>query len=114
MIKITPNNNIIEFKLNLQNLKLSESKPRLVLEVGGKTLFIPLEVSPRGYCKGVIPMVESFHNKKGKLEIEVISENFYFKPYETEILFETKKPKKVIKENTQKRKPLRKKPSTKQ
>lgn len=91
MITITPNNNNIEFQLEVRNLNINKTTPRLVLEVAGKTLNIPLKIDNKGICSGVIPFSSAFSGKKGNLSIEVISENFYFKPYETQILFEGKR-----------------------
>lgn len=100
MLKITPNNNNIEFQLEVENTTFNKISPRLIVEVGGKTSIIPLKVSSDGVVKGVIELNESWNEKEGKIKLEIINESNYFIPFEKEVYFSDikEKPKTTIKE----------------
>ena len=102
MLKITPQNNSIEFQLKVENASLQKTSTRLIVEVNNTNTIIPLLIDKDGLCKGDIPLNESWDGKKGKIKIEVIAEGSYFEPFNKEVEFEKipKTPKASIQEIT--------------
>ena len=100
MLKITPQNNSIEFQLKVENASLQKTSTRLIVEVNNTNTIIPLLIDKDGTCKGDIPLNESWDGKKGKIKIEVIAEGSYFEPFNKEVEFENipKTPKASIQE----------------
>lgn len=100
MLKITPQNNSIEFQLKVENASLQKTSTRLIVEVNNTNTIIPLLIDKDGTCKGDIPLNEAWDGKKGKIKIEVIAEGSYFEPFNKEVEFEKipKTPKASIQE----------------
>lgn len=100
MLRIGPNNNSIEFQIEIENTTFDKIQPRLVVEVSGNSILIPLKVDKNGIVKGDIPLKENWNDKEGKLKLEIINESNYFVPFEQDILFEgiNPTPKTIVKE----------------
>lgn len=108
MLKITPKNNLLEFKLQISNASINKTKARLVVEVQDMaSTMIDLDIDQEGKCTCEIPLQENWNRKQGKVKLEVIAENTYFAPYEKEVFFvnENKKPKVSITESKNIQKP---------
>ena len=102
MLKITPKNNLIEFKLQISNTSIKNTKARLIVEVqDAASTMIDVEIDGDGKCLCEIPLQENWDRKQGKVKLEVIADNMYFTPYEKEVFFisEVKKPKVTLAEN---------------
>jgi hypothetical protein len=108
MLQITPLNNTIEFKLQVENASIKDTSTRLIIELKDDNLIVPLSIDKYGNCKGIIPLNENWDGKKGNIKIEVITEGNYFQPFEKNVIFEglNTKPKATINEVTFKNHPL--------
>jgi len=108
MLQITPLNNTIEFKLQVENASIKDTSTRLIIELKDDNLIVPLSIDEYGNCKGIIPLNENWDGKKGNIKIEVITEGNYFKPFEKNVIFEglNTEPKATINEVTLKSSPL--------
>jgi hypothetical protein len=100
MLKITPSNNLIEFQLQVENASLDKTTARIILEVNNVNTIIPMEMDSDGKCTGEIPLKEEYEGKIGDIEIEIIADNTFFKPFTKKVIFEgiPKQPKITIKE----------------
>jgi hypothetical protein len=100
MLKITPSNNLIEFQLQVENASLDKTTARIILEVNNVNTIIPMEMDNDGKCTGEIPLKEEYEGKIGDIEIEIIADSTFFKPFTKKVIFEgiPKQPKITIKE----------------
>lgn len=87
MLELTRKNNHIDFQLQTENVNIQETKVRLLVEVDGNITVHPLKLPLSGHVQGRIPMNEAYHNKSGKIFIEVVAEDTYFKLHEQEVKF---------------------------
>ena len=87
MLEIRPNNNFIEFQLEVENTTLDKVTPRLVVEINNTINIIPLTVNENGIVKGDILLKEEWDNQEGKIKLEIINESNYFIPFESKVRF---------------------------
>jgi hypothetical protein len=113
MLKITPSNNLIEFQLQVENASLDKTTARIILEINDTNTIIPMEMDSDGKCTGEIPLKEEYEGKIGDIDIEIIANDTFFKPFTKKVIFEgiPKQPKITIKElkfgSTEKEKPVK-------
>ena len=87
MLEISPKNNTIEFKLEVENTTFNQVESRLVVEVDNNITLIPLTVDKNGVVKGDISLDEKWNGRQGNLKLEIINENNYFTPFKKEVIF---------------------------
>lgn len=92
---INDKNNSIDFHLKLENASREDVSTRMLVEVEGKTTIVPVDVDDKLFCKAAIPLKEEYDNKIGKIIIEVVCKDVYFKLYEERVTFDvpTDKPR---------------------
>jgi hypothetical protein len=100
MLHITPQNNTIEFQLQIENASLKETSTRLIVNTKNENIISSLSIDDKGNCKGIIPLKEEWNGQTGKVKIEVIAEGTYFEPFSKEVIFDSipKAPKAKINE----------------
>lgn len=87
MLEIGSKNNILEFKLEVENTTMDQITSRLIVEVDDNITLIPLYTAFDGMVKGSIPLKEEWEGKGGYIKLEVINENNYFIPFEKPVVF---------------------------
>ena len=100
MLHITPQNNTIEFQLQIENASIENTSTRLIVNAGGENIITPLSIDGEGNCKGTIPLKEEWDGTSGDIKIEVITEGNYFEPFSKKVIFDSipKTPKAKIEE----------------
>ena len=88
MLELTRKNNNIDFQLQTENVDITQTSVRLLVEVDGKTSVHPLKLPLSGHVTGKIPLEEAWLNKKGKILIEVVAGDTYFKLHEQNVKFD--------------------------
>ena len=89
MLHITPQNNTIEFQLQIENASIENTSTRLIVNAGGENLITPLSIDGEGNCKGTIPLKEEWNGQSGDIKIEVITEGNYFEPFSKKVIFDS-------------------------
>ena len=100
MLHITPQNNTIEFQLQIENASIENTSTRLIVNTGDENIITPIFIDSEGNCKGTIPLKEEWDGKSGDIKIEVITEGNYFEPFSKKVIFDSipKTPKAKIEE----------------
>lgn len=75
-----------ECKLELEGASLDNTVARLVVECANRTLLFTGTVSPNGLCKIPVGKLKGImeENTSGTVKLEVIAEDVYFQPWETQ------------------------------
>ena len=97
-----------ECQIYLEGTSLSKAKARLVVESGGLNLMFHGKIDKNGKCQVPIKKLRGllYENDNGNIKLEVIAEDTYFQPWQSEFTVDTAKKIKVeIKEQTQPKKP---------
>ena len=89
MLHITPQNNTIEFQLQIENASIENTSTRLIVNAGGENIITPLSIDGEGNCKGTIPLKEEWNGQSGDIKIEVITEGNYFEPFSKKVIFDS-------------------------
>ena len=107
-----------ECDLFLEGADLKQSSARILVETKDLTLLFPGKINEDGNCKVPIKKLKGLldENSKGNIKLEVIAEDVYFNPWESDFevvtdkkikvevkqqdkpIIENKKPKMVVKE----------------
>ena len=93
-----------ECQIYLEGTSLSKAKARLVVESGGLNLMFNGKIDKNGKCQVPIKKLRGLldENTNGNIKLEVIAEDTYFQPWQSEFTVDTAKKIKVeIKEQTQ-------------
>ena len=100
MLHITPQNNTIEFQLQIENASIENTSTRLIVNTGDENIITPISIDNEGNCKGTIPLKEEWNGQPGDIKIEVITEGNYFEPFSKKVIFDSipKTPKAKIEE----------------
>jgi hypothetical protein len=67
MLHITPQNNTIEFQLQIENASLKETSTRLIVNTKNENIISSLSIDDKGNCKGIIPLKEEWNGQTGKV-----------------------------------------------
>ena len=97
-----------ECQIYLEGTSLSKAKARLVVESGDLNLMFNGKIDKNGKCQVPIKKLRGLldENDNGNIKLEVIAEDTYFQPWQSEFTVDTAKKIKVeIKEQTQPKKP---------
>jgi hypothetical protein len=89
MLHITPQNNTIEFQLQIENASIENTSTRLIVNTGDENIITPISIDNEGNCKGIIPLKEEWNGKSGDIKIEVITEGNYFEPFSKKVIFDS-------------------------
>jgi len=89
MLHITPQNNTIEFQLQIENASIENTSTRLIVNTEGENIITPLSIDNEGNCKGIIPLKEEWNGQSGDIKIEVITEGTYFEPFSKKVIFDS-------------------------
>jgi len=103
----TDKTEIFECDIKLSGAAIKDSKARLVIESEDLTLLFSGDISESGKCKVPVKKLRNLldENTKGNIKLEVIAEDTYFVPWESEFLIETSK-KVTVEVKSQKTKPV--------
>ena len=84
---------VFECDIKLSGASIKNSKARLVIESEDLTLLFSGEISESGKCKVPVKKLRNLldEDTKGSIKLEVIAEDTYFIPWESEFLIETSK-----------------------
>ena len=97
-----------ECQIYLEGTSLSKSRARLIVESGDLNIMFNGEIDKNGKCQVPIKKLRGLvdENDTGRIKLEVIAEDTYFQPWQSEFVVETAKKIKVeIKEQKKKSKP---------
>ena len=97
-----------ECQIYLEGTSLSKAKARLIVESGDLNLMFNGKIDKNGKCQVPIKKLRGLldENTNGNIKLEVIAEDTYFQPWQSEFTVDTAKKIKVeIKEQTQSKKP---------
>jgi len=91
----TDKSELFECDIKLEGASLSKSKARLVVETSDYSLLFNGTISPKGKCEIPIRKLKGLidENTSGNIRLEVIAEDTYFTPWESD--FEVDASKKV-------------------
>ena len=91
----TDKSELFECDIKLEGASLSKSKARLVVETSDYSLLFDGSISPKGKCEIPIRKLKGLidENTSGNIRLEVIAEDTYFTPWESD--FEVDASKKV-------------------
>ena len=91
----TDKSELFECDIKLEGASLSKSKARLVVETSDYSLLFDGSISPKGKCEIPIRKLKGLidENTTGNIRLEVIAEDTYFTPWESD--FEVDASKKV-------------------
>ena len=105
----TDKTELFEFDIKLQVASLKKSKARLVVETSDYALMFNGSISNSGKCEIPIKKLKGLieEDTTGNIRLEVIAEDTYFTPWESEFEVETSKKVTVeVKSQTQSKKPI--------
>ena len=102
----TDKKEVFECKLFLEGASFSDSSARIIVESDNISFLFPGEIDKDGNCKVPIKKLRGLVNEdtKGTMKLEVIAEDTYFLPWESD--FEVDTAKKIKVEVKQQSKPL--------
>ena len=102
----TDKKEVFECKLFLEGASFSDSSARIIVESDNISFLFPGEIDKDGNCKVPIKKLRGLvsENDKGIMKLEVIAEDTYFLPWESD--FEVDTAKKIKVEVKQQSKPL--------
>jgi len=104
----TDKQEIFECKIHLEGASLTNATPRILIENNDMNLVFNGSVDKDGNCKIPIKKLRGLfqENQKGVMKLEVIAEDVYFKPWESDFVIETSNKIKVeVKEQKKSTKP---------
>ena len=104
----TDKQEVFECDLFLEGADLKDSSARIIVETDNLTLLFKGKINKDGNCKVPIKKLKGLfeENQKGLMKLEVIAEDVYFKPWESDFIIETSKKIKVeVKEQKKSTKP---------
>ena len=89
----TDKKEIFECEISLDGASLKDSTARLVVETSDLSLMFTGEISQTGKCKIPVKKLRGLldESSSGKMKLEVIAEDTYFNPWESEFTVETSK-----------------------
>ena len=89
----TDKNELFECNISLQGASLKESQARLVIETQDYSLLFNGSISKGGKCEIPIKKLKGLidENTSGNIRLEVIAEDTYFTPWESDFEVETSK-----------------------
>ena len=89
----TDKKEIFECDISLSGASLKDAKARLVVETDDISLLYKGEIGSKGNCKVPVHKLRGLidENVKGKIKLEVIAEDTYFIPWESDFEVETSK-----------------------
>ena len=105
----TDKSELFECDIKLQGASLKKSKARLVVETSDYALMFNGSISNSGKCEIPIKKLKVLieEDTTGNIRLEVIAEDTYFTPWESEFEVETSKKVTVeVKSQTQSKKPI--------
>ena len=105
----TDKSELFECDIKLQGASLKKSKARLVVETSDYALMFNGSISNSGKCEIPIKKLKGLieEDTTGNIRLEVIAEDTYFTPWESEFEVETSKKITVeVKSQTQSKKPI--------
>ena len=105
----TDKSELFECDIKLQGASLKKSKARLVVETSDYALMFNGSISKSGKCEIPIKKLKGLieEDTTGNIRLEVIAEDTYFTPWESEFEVETSKKVTVeVKSQTQSKKPI--------
>ena len=105
----TDKSELFECDIKLQGASLKKSKARLVVETSDYALMFNGSISNSGKCEIPIKKLKGLieEDTTGNIRLEVIAEDTYFTPWESEFEVETSKKVTVeVKSPTQSKKPI--------
>ena len=104
----TDKTELFECDIKLQGASLNKSKARLVVETSEYSLLFKGTINSKGKCEIPIRKLKGLidENIKGNIRLEVIAEDTYFTPWESDFEVETSKKVTVEVKSQQKKKPI--------
>jgi hypothetical protein len=104
----TDKTELFECDIKLQGASLNKSKARLVVETSEYSLLFKGNINSKGKCKIPIRKLKGLidENTKGNIRLEVIAEDTYFTPWESDFEVETSKKVTVEVKSQQNKKPI--------
>ena len=99
---------LFECSISLQGASLKKSKARLVVETQDYSLLFDGTISKGGKCEIPIRKLKGLidENTKGNIRLEVIAEDTYFTPWESDFEVEASKKVTVEVKSQQTKKPI--------
>jgi hypothetical protein len=97
---------LFECSISLENASVKNSKARLLVEAGDMDFIFKGTIDSSGKCKIPIKKLKNIleESTKGKIKLEVIADDTYFTPWESDFTVETSKKVAVeIKSNSNKK-----------
>ena len=104
----TDKSELFECDIKLEGASLSKSKARLVVETQDYSLLFNGDISSKGKCEIPIRKLKGLidENTTGNIRLEVIAEDTYFTPWESDFEVETSKKVTVEIKSQQTKKPI--------
>ena len=89
----TDKQEIFECEIQLEGTTLDKSEARLVIETNDMALLFKWNIDSRGKCKIPVKKLKGLlnENAKGSIKLEVIADDVYFTPWESNFNVETSK-----------------------
>ena len=94
--------NLFECDIQLEGASLNDASARLIIESEGTNLMYKGDIDSQGNCKISVPKLKNIIKENGNLKLEVIADDMYFNPWNSE--FNLKASKKLTVEVKQQKK----------
>tara|TARA_Y100001963_G_C6740972_1_gene428944 strand:- start:155 stop:706 length:552 start_codon:yes stop_codon:yes gene_type:complete len=93
----TDKQEVFECKISLEGASLKNANARIIIESNDINLMFPGTIDKDGNCEVSIKKLKGLldENDKGNIKLEVIAEDTYFEPWQSEFIIETAKKIKV-------------------
>jgi len=93
----TDKQEVFECKIHLEGASLKKANARIIIESSDINLMFPGKIDKDGNCNVPIKKLKGLldENDKGNIKLEVIAEDTYFEPWQSEFIIETAKKIKV-------------------
>tara|TARA_R110000824_G_C15149284_1_gene670829 strand:- start:491 stop:958 length:468 start_codon:yes stop_codon:yes gene_type:complete len=85
--------NLFECDIQLEGASLNDASARLIIESDGTNLLYNGEIDSQGNCKINVPKLKNIIKESGNIKLEVIADDMYFNPWNSE--FDLKASKKL-------------------
>ena len=85
--------NLFECDIQLEGASLNDASARLIVESDGTNLLYNGEIDSQGNCKINVPKLKNIIKESGNIKLEVIADDMYFNPWNSE--FDLKASKKL-------------------
>ena len=104
----TDKSELFECDIKLEGASLSKSKARLVVETSDYSLLFDGSISPKGKCEIPIRKLKGLidENTTGNIRLEVIAEDTFFTPWESDFEVDASKKVTVEVKSQQTKKPI--------